>query len=78
MYLSAVVTRFKLLREQGVSGAAIVTHALRNHLDPLQKSPHPAWNFQGPNDPSRLRSSNMEDPALLTVMKTIFTPAVKY
>ena len=25
VYLSAVVTRFKLLREQGVSGAAIVT-----------------------------------------------------
>ena len=78
MYLSAAVSRFKLLREQGVSGAAIIAHALRNRLAPLQKRPHPAWNFQGPNDPSHLRNSNMEDPALLAVMKTIFTPAVKY
>ena len=42
VYLSAAVSRFKLLREQGVSGAAIIAHALRNHLAPLQKRPHPA------------------------------------
>ena len=78
VYLSAAVSHFKLLREQGVSGTAIIAHALCNRLDPLQKRPHPAWNFQGPKDPSRLRNSNMEDSALLVVMKTIFTPAVRY
>ena len=78
VYLSTAMSCFKLLREQGVSGTAIIAHALRNCLAPLQKRPHPAWNFQGPKDPSRLRNSNMEDSALVAVMKTIFTPAVKY
>ena len=78
VYISAAVNRFKLLREQGVSGAAIIAHALRNRLAPLQKRPHPAWSFQGPKDPSRLRNTNMDDSALLAVMKTIFPPAVKY
>ena len=49
---SAVVARFALLREKGVSGAAIVAHFLRNRLAPLQKRPHSACNFQGPRDPS--------------------------
>ena len=43
--LSAAVERFKLLRDKGVSGAAIVAHFLRNRLAPLQKRPHPAWDF---------------------------------
>ena len=78
MYLSPAVSRFKLLREQGVSGAAIIAHALRNRLAPLQKSPHLAWSFQGPKDPSRLRNTNMDDAALFTVMKAIFPPTVQY
>ena len=35
VYLSAAVSHFKLLREQGVSGAAIIAHALRNRPAPL-------------------------------------------
>ena len=37
--LSMAVSRFKLLRELGVSGAAIIAHALRNRPAPLQKRP---------------------------------------
>ena len=65
-------------REQGVSGAAIIAHALRNRLAPLQKRPHPAWNFQGPQDPSRLWNTNMGYDALLDSMKKIFPPNMHY
>ena len=41
VYLSAAVSRLKVLREQGVAGAAIIAHALRNRLAPLQTRPHP-------------------------------------
>ena len=37
VYLSAEVSRFKLLREKGVSGDAIIAHDLCNRLAPLQK-----------------------------------------
>ena len=76
--LSAVVARFKLLREKGVSGAAIVAHFLRNRLAPLQKRPHPAWDFQGPLDPSRLRSPDMDRALLRDNMIGMFTRDVKY
>ena len=78
VFLSTAVSRFKLLREQGVSGAAIIAHALRNRLAPLQKRPHPAWDFLGPRDPSRLRNTDMGDDALLEAMKKIFPPNVHY
>ena len=76
--LSAAVSRFKLLRELGVSGAAIIAHGLRNRLAPLQKRPHPAWNFQGLRDPSRLRNSDMSDGALFDAMRKIFPPNTPY
>ena len=78
VFLSAAVSRFKLLQEQGISGAAIVAHALRNRLDPLQKRPHPAWDFRGLRDPSRLRNSDMSDGALFDAMKKIFPPNAQY
>ena len=51
---------------------------MRNLLAPLQKRSHPAWSFQGTKDPSRLQNTNMDDTALFTVMKAIFSPTVKY
>ena len=76
--LSVAVDRFRLLRKQRVTRAAIVAHALRHRLAPLQKRPHLAWDFQGPKDPSRLRSPDMEDPQLQTTMRAIFTPGAEY
>ena len=74
--LSMAVSRFKLLREQGVSGAAIIAQALRNRLAPLQKRPHPAWNFLGAQDPSHLQNTNVGDDTLFDIMKKIFPPSV--
>ena len=72
------VARFKLLREKEVSRDAIVAHFLRNRLAPLQKRPHPAWNFQGPGDPSRLRCPEMEENLVRDNVRGTFTPGVKY
>ena len=71
------MARFKLLRDRKVTAPALLAHFLRHRIAPLQKRPHPAWDYQGPVDPSRLDSEDMPHKLVREVVAKIFRAKMK-
>ena len=75
--LGAAVARFKLLRDRKVTAPALLAHFLRHRIAPLQKRPHPAWDYQGPADPSRLDGEDMPNKLVRDAVAKIFRAKMK-
>ena len=70
--LGTAVVRFKLLRDRKVMAPALLAHFLRHRIAPLQKRPHPVWDYQGPADPSRLDGEDMSHKQVRETVAKIF------
>ena len=68
---------FKLLHDRKVTAPAILAHFLRHRITPLQKRPHPVWDYKGPMDPSRLDSEDMPHKLVQKAVTGIFGVGVK-
>ena len=75
--LGAAVARFKLLRDRKVMAPALLAHFLRHRIAPLQKRSHPAWDYQGPADPSRLDGEDMPHKLARDAVAKIFRAKMK-
>ena len=75
--LGAAVARFKLLRDRKVTAPALLAHFLRHRIAPLQKRPHPVWDYQGPADPSRLDGEDMPHKLVWDAVAKIFSAKMK-
>ena len=71
------MARFKLLRDKKVMAPALLAHFLRHRIAPLQKRPHPVWDYQGPADPSRLDSEDMPHKLVRDAVAKIFRAKMK-
>ena len=52
--LGPAVERIRLLRSQGLTMAEVMRDFLFKRLAPLQERSHPAWEYQGMDDATRL------------------------
>ena len=54
-WLEPVVERIRLLRSQGLTTREVMRDFFLKHLAPLQERSHPAWEYQGEYDATRLQ-----------------------